>query len=79
MWCADARSMIEAVTALGGAFTTDDLYTLGLRPEPHGNLMNKVLRRAVKDKLIRKVGVTTSKRPARKYGYTGIWKPTAAK
>ena len=79
VWREDARAMLEQVAALGEPFTTDDLYTLGLPPEPHGNLMNKVLRDAAGEGLIVKVGVTTSKRRERKHGYTGIWKsPQAA-
>lgn len=75
-WTAEARDTVVFFAGLAESFTADDLHAAGLRPEPHGNLLNGVLRRAAHEGLIRQVGVTRSRRKARKGGYTGVWTGT---
>lgn len=76
-WTAEARDTVEFFAEHADTFTTDDLYEAGLPHEPHGNLMRAVLAAAARDGLIRRVGVTASRRRARKNGYTGVWAGTS--
>lgn len=75
-WAAEARDMVAFFAGLAESFTADDLHAAGLPPEPHGNLLNAVLKRAAREGLIRKVGITASTRKERKGGYTGVWAGT---
>lgn len=73
---AEARELVEFFAGLADSFTADDLHDAGLPKEPHGNLLNAVLRTAARDGLIRKTGVTESRRKERKGGYTAVWTGT---
>lgn len=75
-WTAEAREVVEFFAAHADSFTADDLHDAGLPTEPHGNLLCAVLRGADRDGIIRKIGVTVSRRPERRGGYTGVWTGT---
>lgn len=73
-WEADAREALEQIARRGQKFTAYDLTEKAeLRDPPTPAMWGALFRQAATDGVIRRVGVTESRRPGRRHGLCRVW------
>jgi len=76
-WRAEAEAVLDGLIALGGDFSSDDLWAvLPAPPEPRA--LGPVIQRAAKEGRIKRCGWVASRRPERQCGPVSVWRPCPA-